>query len=383
MSISPDELVLYRQRLLIPRPFRREVLRRLHASHQGINRTLRRARQTVYWPGLTSDVTSTVEACNPCQTHLPSLGKEPLLNDASPTRIFQDIAADFFECGNRHYMAVVDRFSGYPIIAALNAPPTAAATIDKLKVIFTMFGCPSRLFSDGGRQFTAQDTQDFLRRWGVTHRLSSAHYPQSNGLAESAVKALKTLLLKTGGRFNSEQFNEGLLELRNSPRPGGKSPAEIVFGHPIRSRVPTHHSAFDKEWLVSMEDYDRKKAQLQEDAAIDYNKTAHKLPQIAIGAQVRLQDPTTKLWDKIAVVLSRGNWHNYRVRLPSGRCYWRNRRFLRTAHIPPPADDLPEETQISNQAPTMDTSTELQDTAEKTEPRRSKRTRFAPTRLDL
>ncbi|QQP57608.1 Uncharacterized protein FKW44_002648 [Caligus rogercresseyi] len=30
-------LLLFRQRLIIPRPLRREVLRRLHASHQGLS----------------------------------------------------------------------------------------------------------------------------------------------------------------------------------------------------------------------------------------------------------------------------------------------------------------------------------------------------------
>ncbi len=54
-------------------------------------------------------------------------------------------------------------------MAEFNMPPIAASTITKLKQIFTMFGCPARLFTDDGRQFTAQDTQDFLRRWGVSH----------------------------------------------------------------------------------------------------------------------------------------------------------------------------------------------------------------------
>ncbi len=377
MSITPEELILYRQRLLIPRSFRREVLKRLHAAHQGINRTLRRARQSVYWPGITNDVTSTVGSCEACQTHLPSLAKEPLLADALPTRVFQEVAADFFEIGNKHYLAVVDRLSGYPVIASFNVPPTAASTIDRLKQMFTTFGCPNRLFSDGGRQFTAQDTQDFLRRWGVSHRLSTAHYPQSNGLAESAVKALKTLLLKTGGRYQSDEFNQGLLELRNAPRAGGKSPAEIVFGQPLRSLVPAHHSAFDKRWLATMDDYDKKVAQAQEKATADYNKTAHELRELAVNAPVRIQDPVSKLWDKTGIILSRGQHRNYRVRLPSGRCYWRNRRLLRPDNVPvleedPDNDDsLP----VGNQ-PVSETAHDAPKT-----PRRSKRVRFAPSRL--
>ena len=381
MSISSENLVLYRQRLLIPRSFRREVLKRLHSSHQGITRTLRRARQTVYWPGITNDVTSTVESCSACQLHLPSQTKEPLAADPSPTRVFEEVAADFFEIGTKHYLALVDRYSGYPVIAAFNAPPTARSTIDRLIQIFTMFGCPSRLFSDGGRQFTAQDMQDFFKRWGVSHRLSSAHYPQSNGLAESAVKALKTLLLKTGGKYNSEEFNQGLLELRNTPRAGGKSPAEIVFGQPLRSHIPTHHSAFDRQWLKTMDDYDIKMSLLQEQSTTDYNATARELPQLAANQSVRIQDPTTKLWDKVGVIVSRGRFRNYRVRLPSGRCYWRNRRFLRPSHLPDDAAFDTDVPQATENAPVSDSQVKTEETGDKTNLRRSKRIRFAPTRL--
>ena len=379
LSISPEDLILYRQRLLVPRSFRREVLKRLHASHQGITRTLRRARQAVYWPGITNDVTNTVEACDACQKHLPSLPKEPLLYDPPPTRVFEELAADFFETGGKHYLAMVDRHSGYPLVTAFSSAPNAAATIDRLKHAFTTFGCPTRLFSDGGRQFTAQETQEFLQRWGVKHRLSTAHYPQSNGLAESAVKALKTLLSKTGGRFNSEEFDEGLLELRNTPRKAGKSPAEIVFGHPLRSRLPTHHTAFDKRWLVAMEDYDKKASELQAHLKADYDVRAHELPRLAIGATVRLQDPVSKLWDKTAIILSRGRHRDYRVRLPSGRCYWRNRRYLRPAHKPDLAEDSDGEA-TSTPGDECPMSAPSAPEEQKT-PRRSKRVRMAPTRL--
>ena len=40
---------------IIPKSLRSEVLKQLHASHQGIERTQRRA--TVYWPRIISDIT--------------------------------------------------------------------------------------------------------------------------------------------------------------------------------------------------------------------------------------------------------------------------------------------------------------------------------------
>nr|XP_027214367.1 uncharacterized protein LOC113807327 [Penaeus vannamei] len=62
-SLSADgELVLYGQRIIIPTAYRRRTLTQLHASHRGVEATKRRARQTVFWPGIDADIKSTVEA---------------------------------------------------------------------------------------------------------------------------------------------------------------------------------------------------------------------------------------------------------------------------------------------------------------------------------
>lgn len=40
---------------------------------------------------------------------------------------------------------------------------------------FSRFGIPEELSSDGGPEFASATTQEFLTRWGVHHRLSSAY----------------------------------------------------------------------------------------------------------------------------------------------------------------------------------------------------------------
>ena len=37
--------------------------------------------------------------------------------------------------------------------------------------------------------------QNFLTKWGVTHRLSSAEYPESNGRTEMGVKTAKRIMI--------------------------------------------------------------------------------------------------------------------------------------------------------------------------------------------
>ncbi|KAF0308894.1 uncharacterized protein FJT64_019937 [Amphibalanus amphitrite] len=71
-------LIVYGPRLVIPARLRRDILDRLHQSHQGIERTKRRARLCVYWPGIDRDVTNVVSSCPRCRQLVPSHANEPL-----------------------------------------------------------------------------------------------------------------------------------------------------------------------------------------------------------------------------------------------------------------------------------------------------------------
>ena len=380
-SMTADAgLALLGHRVVVPRECRKLILQRLHSSHQGIERTLRRARQSVFWPGITSDVKSTVEACEACQLHKPSLPKETLKSDPMPTRVFEEVAADFFEIKGSHYLVIVDRLSGWPQVYPFSAPPTAKSLIAKLILHFTQVGVPVCLRSDGGLQFAAEETRVFTSSWGIRHVLSSPHFPQSNGLAESAVKSVKALLKKTGG-FN-EAFHEGMLELRNTPRDGGKSPAEIVFGKPLRSRVPAHAKSFDPKWLKSMEDYDASRASIRGQVEERYNKTAKDLPTLPVGTYVRIQNHATKLWDRTGHVVTVGRSRDYRIKMPSGRLLWRNRRFVR----PVPSPEVVQEQETSEETSSGFRGSQEDCTATASSSgqdglRRSRRVRFAPSRL--
>ena len=386
-SLSVDNgLVLLGQRLIVPKAMRKEVLCRLHASHQGMEKTLRRARQAVYWPGITADIKSTVEACHECQFFLPSQGKEPLERDPQPTRKFQEMAADFFEIEGKHHLVVVDRYSGYPFVHSFSRPPTAESTITTLHEIFATTGYPQRLFSDGGLQFTAEKTQTFLKKHGIDMRLSTPGYAQSNGLAESSVKAVKHLLQKCKGK--PSDFNDGLLELRNSPRLGGKSPNELILGHPARSRVPAHERSFQKAWLVPQEVHDQKTAQAASKAADHYDKSSKTLHPLEVGESVLVQNQSTLRWDRKGTIVRIGRSRDYQLKMENGRYTWRNRRFLRPNKEMISPDGLGEEEEMRPKKQPEKPLVKKQDKAEEPKkaaeeespPRRSKRVRIAPQR---
>ena len=59
-----NDVIVYGNRLVIPRSLRKDMLQKLHASHQGREKTKRRARQTLYWPGINNDIDTTVKMSN-------------------------------------------------------------------------------------------------------------------------------------------------------------------------------------------------------------------------------------------------------------------------------------------------------------------------------
>jgi len=68
-----------------------------------------------------------------------------------------------------------------------------------LRRIFVTFGVPVEISSNGVTEFSAKVTKDFLRQWGIHHRLSSTYHLTSNSRAEKAMKATKRLLMENVG----------------------------------------------------------------------------------------------------------------------------------------------------------------------------------------
>ena len=158
---------------------------------------------------------------------------------------FEAVAADYCIVGGYYYLTTVDRFSNWPDIkqvAQSSRNSGASGLIRDRKKMFTTFGVPREFNIDGGPEFIAKETQDFLRRWGVSYRLSSAYNPRSNGRAEVALKSMKRLLpenVSPSGEIDSDGYIRAVLQVRNTPGPqNGISTSELVFGRPWREVLP-------------------------------------------------------------------------------------------------------------------------------------------------
>ena len=352
-----DGLILCGCRLIVPRALRQQVLQDLLLMHQGATKMRERAKLSFYWPRLDADIEAAALSCASCQATLPSLPKEPLRERQQATRAFEAVHADFFSFGAKHYLVYVDEYSGWPSLDSFGTSATSTALINVLRNRFCQKSVPVRLYTDGGPQFRSEAVASFLKAWGVEHVVSSPHFPQSNGLAEAAVKSLKKIV--RGACRNNvvdwDKVSRGLLLYCNTPRYNGASPAQLLFGKPIRDLLPAHRRAFDPAWQKSADELEKRAALVKEHAVEKYNATAKHLPSLKPGDHVVLQDPISKRWERCGVVTETGKHRDYLIKVASGRVLRRNRRFLRrrTVNLPPepgpdseqPPPDLDKETQ--------------------------------------
>ena len=107
--------------------------------------------------------------------------------------------------------------------------------IDVLDGWFLDLGFPKTIRSDGGPQFRA-DFDTYCTNNNIKHETSSPYHPESNGLAEAAVKNMKRLIIKC--RECKEDFHRALLEWKNTPNDTGYSPAQAFLGRRQRSALP-------------------------------------------------------------------------------------------------------------------------------------------------
>ena len=139
---------------------------------------------------------------------------------------------DMFTAGGSDYLVMVDRHSGYPWVHSLTSTTSLAVT-RAIKKWFEYFSLPKSIRSDGRPQFRGETFKTYCKDNGILHETSSPYNPESNGLAEAAVKNVKKLLVKC--IKEGADFQSAFAEFRNCPRSDGCSPSHIMFRRGTRA----------------------------------------------------------------------------------------------------------------------------------------------------
>ena len=191
---AQDGLILKGQRCVIPLSLRTKIKEKLHGAHTGIQSCLRRARETVYWPGMNSDLTDHISKCDICSSYQSNQAREPLISHEVADRPWQKIGADVFTLDGTDYLCVVDYYSNYFEVDRLETKTTKGIA-KILRKQFSVHGIPNQLMSDN-MPFGSQEFRDFAASYEFEVITSSSGYPQSNGMAENAIKTAKSIMKK-------------------------------------------------------------------------------------------------------------------------------------------------------------------------------------------
>ena len=230
-----DGLVTKSSRLLIPSTLRWKVMEQIHDGHQSMEKCMLKARESVFWPGISDDIQETVEWCGICQS--TSRAIKPVGNVSEvPSHAWHTLGTDLFYWNKMDYLVIGDYFSKFLLVRKI--PNTSThSVIKELGMIFTEFGCPFVLKSDNSPCYTSREFHDFLEFYKVHHIMSSPHHLQSNGFAEALVGISKKLMEKS--IKDGKPWNYRLLQYRVTPIASNlPSPLTALTGRKLRTSLP-------------------------------------------------------------------------------------------------------------------------------------------------
>nr|GEZ47669.1 reverse transcriptase domain-containing protein [Tanacetum cinerariifolium] len=153
----------------------------------------------------------------------------------------------FLNEGNKCILVVVDYLSKW--FEAKAFPTNDARVVCKfLKSLFARFGTPLAIISDRGTHFYNDQFAKVMLKYGVTHRLATAHHPQTSGQVEVYNRGLKRILERTVGE-NHSSWSDKLDDLLWAfctafKTPIGCTPYKLVYGKACHLPIELEHKAY-------------------------------------------------------------------------------------------------------------------------------------------
>ena len=127
--------------------------------------------------------------------------------------------------------------------------------------IFTRFGTPRALITNGDTHFCNKLVDKVLQKYGVQHRTSLAYHQQANGQAEVSNREIKSNQKKTVNSSRkdwSKKIDDALWAYRTAFKtPLGMLPFQLVYGKAWHFPVELEHRAY---WVTTLLNMDSKVA---------------------------------------------------------------------------------------------------------------------------
>ena len=185
-----EGILLKNQRIIVATTLRSSMKSIINQGHFGRENSKTRARQSLFWPLINSEIENMIKNCPTRLTFCNWQPSEPTIKHPVPEEPWNKLAADLFWLHVHYYLLVVDYNSKF--VAVENLKNSQSLTvINKRKKIFWQYGIPKELITDNGSEFTSHHFKKISKSWGFKHQTMSPHYHQSNGLVERSIQTVK------------------------------------------------------------------------------------------------------------------------------------------------------------------------------------------------
>ena len=140
-----------------------------------------------------------------------------------------------------YLMVIIDEYSRYPEIEILK-PTSSKTVIPKIDKILASFGIPKVLKSDNGPPFNGSEFRNFAEYLGFRHRKITPLWPKANAESERFMRTVEKTVraVQIENKCWKQEIFKFLRNYRATPHcTTGKSPFEMLFGRPMKIKIPT------------------------------------------------------------------------------------------------------------------------------------------------